>query len=537
MISDIIFSGCFVDTGPFRWKVGDRFIATRLNRTEYNGEAGRIIGELNESTERFAVKLDKHPQSIQLRPQNMAPFFPLRVTEDGIPCWYAEAVPTPLTEAQKCVFHSPLSGQDIRLMCDTIELQESFRVRPDCLRTRIVPSLNRSDLVVKKSSIPDAGLGVFACDAKLPQGTELTQYSGWFEGLDRNFTRYNYNGIAGDPSVRDSRSGVAQVINDAGCISAQHVTSRTRAQLKKAYEEYQLSLERCNVTLEERGGAVVAVARKDICPGEELFFHYGADYWLGSLRRLVSLSHDIELVRLIEEFMEDDEEHDDKGHSKLRLEFDKRGNPKLVHDGSKKLASDEECYWMIRTRYGGLAKWECQEIILCDLGGGTFKHWKNESPYRQLLTELIAVTACVYLLALALCLPFACDSYVRCQYSRPGPSCYLWVSSSMRLKPQKGIAEKALKAGFVVSLAAARGADFQHRFHFLEATRTWLWIVKGSDGDSIKCSGMASRDMRITVSANSGSKELATLSAPAAWKAVEATQVRENVGVLHFVRR
>lgn len=407
MLSDIIFHGHVVDFTPWCWKVGDRFVATMLSSSEFDGQSGVIIGEQDASTCCFPVKLDGYPECLQIQPQNMIPFFLPKLTEDQISSWYArygEKVAISLEDACNDIVKYPLSFQQANMYNSAQQVRDSYKQWPDAKRVPVMSSLNRDDLVVQQSSIPGSGRGVFAGPTKLLKGTILTQYAGWYEDethdddedddVLQNFSAYYCLGIYGDPTVADSRLGVAQMINDVGCIAAHDIKSRNKALLNIAYHQYIASSAQCNVVIKQKEGFVVAIAKKDIEPGAELFFHYGSDYWLKPLAWDVAATHDICLVRLIEEFYEEAEEWP----WKLRFELDKNSNPNLVHDESGKVATDQDCYWVIRYKYGQLAKWECEEMINHKFAGGMLKGSAYDSVYEWLLMEVILATACLYLI-------------------------------------------------------------------------------------------------------------------------------------------
>ena len=329
----------------------------------------------------------------------------------------------------------------------TLSTQHSYKSRPDEIRVPHVPSLNRRDLVVKPSSIRGAGRGVFTGATAVCRGSILSQYMGWYDDEYGNFSSYNFGGIAGDPRVTDSSRGVAQLRNDAANIPSSVL--RSKADLQKALLEYQESSAKCNVYLVERCGAFVAVAATDIGPGTELFFHYGEEYWIGELHKHAFSCHDIWLVRCIEDLVD----QADSTVQLLRLEFDKRGNPKLLHHRSSKHASDDDCYRLIRHAFGGLSKWECDEIIACDFAGGILKGWRCESPYRRLLVETILNTACVYIVACVMGIRLGRDcGYGDCNSKeamecKHFPSAIFAATPSMMLLPQQHAGDRARLAG------------------------------------------------------------------------------------------
>ena len=84
-------------------------------------------------------------------------------------------------------------------------------------------------------------------------------------------------------------------------------------------------------------GGVVAVALRDIEPGEELLFHYGEEYWLTRLATRVRMTQDIYLFRLINEYI--GTAGTDCELERLRLYFGNDEEPALVDAASGAICS------------------------------------------------------------------------------------------------------------------------------------------------------------------------------------------------------
>ena len=125
--------------------------------------------------------------------------------------------------------------------------------------------VSKKNLRVKKSRLPDAGMGLFTTVA-IPKGTRIVEYVGkistWKEVKhDQGENGYIYyvkrNHVI---DARRMKSALARYANDASGIS------RVKG-LKN------------NAQYVEEGIKVYIQATRDLQPGEEIFVAYGKEYW------------------------------------------------------------------------------------------------------------------------------------------------------------------------------------------------------------------------------------------------------------------
>lgn len=121
-------------------------------------------------------------------------------------------------------------------------------------------------LVVKKSTLPDAGKGLFT-KTDIPKGTRITEYKGkvmtWKEVEAQVDDHNGYVFWFSNRHVIDAwktKKGVAHFANDAKGI--------VRVAGVKNNSEYETENGRCYI-----------VATRDIAAGSEIFVDYGAEYW------------------------------------------------------------------------------------------------------------------------------------------------------------------------------------------------------------------------------------------------------------------
>jgi hypothetical protein len=182
------------------------------------------------------------------------------------------------------------------------------------VRTRL-PNLRLNRCVVAESTIPEAGLGVFA-SRDVATGELLTLFPGdalleWTAqvgafgagvgvrfgdhiiGADRDASRVSSDSarlyeveilqqrttspccysIVADPRLVGDPAYLGHIINDGACLSQSDNASRT------LYSRY--SFDRHNAAFYEMEGCHLSVeATKDIEKGEEIFVSYGEGYWL-----------------------------------------------------------------------------------------------------------------------------------------------------------------------------------------------------------------------------------------------------------------
>jgi hypothetical protein len=156
---------------------------------------------------------------------------------------------------------------------------------------------------IRKSSIPNAGLGVWSTDF-IPKDTLITEYYGEHLMLDdfilfkaKSSKRFSdeqlsrlhsrlpyirkYEGVHvfGDPESRDiSRCG--QLINDyLTILDFQNDSDKISIQEHQAYENESIAKSSVYTSLIE--GKLLCYAKNNIVAGQELFQSYGAMYWYG----------------------------------------------------------------------------------------------------------------------------------------------------------------------------------------------------------------------------------------------------------------
>ncbi len=126
-------------------------------------------------------------------------------------------------------------------------------------------SLLEKQLVVKKSTIPNAGKGLFTKKA-IPKGTLIVEYKGkvttWKEVKDEDgknayiFYVNRNHVINGKPT----KKALARYANDArGLVKIKGITNN------------------CDYVI--KGLKAIIESKKDIAAGGEIFVDYGADYW------------------------------------------------------------------------------------------------------------------------------------------------------------------------------------------------------------------------------------------------------------------
>lgn len=127
-------------------------------------------------------------------------------------------------------------------------------------------ALLEKKLIVKKSTIPGAGKGLFA-KVLIPKGTRIVEYKGqivtWKEIEKMADERNGYVFFFNNKHCIDAwktKKGVAHFANDAKGI--------TRVEGVKNNSEYVTEKKRCFIE-----------ASKDIPAGAEILVGYGAEYW------------------------------------------------------------------------------------------------------------------------------------------------------------------------------------------------------------------------------------------------------------------
>lgn len=146
-----------------------------------------------------------------------------------------------------------------------------------------------SNTRVAKSSIPNAGRGVFANKSFSP-GDELCFYDG-YEKDPAQLTKIEseYHVVVQDKSLIGyivPKSSTAQIINDAGSLNLSKLpTGSFKDQVKFIINQmvaYALTANKCNCGHADKivDEKLPFYAIRPIAKDEELFFHYGAQHWL-----------------------------------------------------------------------------------------------------------------------------------------------------------------------------------------------------------------------------------------------------------------
>jgi hypothetical protein len=133
--------------------------------------------------------------------------------------------------------------------------------------------MTENKVLCLKSNIPNAGLGLFA-NIDFLGGQFKTNY----QGDKMHISKYNQNNnyalvvndevIIGYDAFTDSKNA-AQFINDIAQISDE-----------KDIDQYIMSINNTNVFIVNDNDNYFAIAIKNIKKEEELYFHYGLNYWI-----------------------------------------------------------------------------------------------------------------------------------------------------------------------------------------------------------------------------------------------------------------
>lgn len=122
-------------------------------------------------------------------------------------------------------------------------------------------------LYLKKSTIPNAGLGLFT-DKAIKKGDTVIEYTGeivtWPEALKRD---------------KKGKGGYVFHITDKHCIDAYPVPDALAKYANDARGFSRVKGKKNNSVYETRKKQAFIVATRNIDAGEEIFVWYGADYW------------------------------------------------------------------------------------------------------------------------------------------------------------------------------------------------------------------------------------------------------------------
>jgi len=129
---------------------------------------------------------------------------------------------------------------------------------------RLTMALLEKQLVVKKSTLPGVGKGLFTKKI-IPKGTRIVEYKGritpWKELSGKNFNRYIFY-VKRDHVINASpyKKAVARFANDAkGLTKVKGIAN--------------------NSSYEQEGLQIFITATKDIAAGDEILVDYGKEYW------------------------------------------------------------------------------------------------------------------------------------------------------------------------------------------------------------------------------------------------------------------
>jgi SET domain-containing protein len=150
------------------------------------------------------------------------------------------------------------------------KLRELLREKNKIRREQKEEYVNTSsfDLYIEKSTIRDAGLGVFTRDFIL-ENTILDEYKGQIvESFEINHSDYYYEII--EP---DKEKGILGYGIDALKYPRNYMAMINDAGFEKVIQN------NCEFQTDEKDKKAFVVTTRDVEPGEELFVCYGEGYW------------------------------------------------------------------------------------------------------------------------------------------------------------------------------------------------------------------------------------------------------------------
>ena len=144
-----------------------------------------------------------------------------------------------------------------KLITVKLQVQENGKVKNKNFKLKIAPS-----------TIPNAGMGVFALD-KIPSGAR-GKYKGKVKALDKgdpyySWIIYDYDKNTGQPLPENKEL----FLRDAHNISQSNWTRFVNCGLKQKFN---------NMDIEQSFDHIYYFAKRDILPGEEIFVDYGPEY-------------------------------------------------------------------------------------------------------------------------------------------------------------------------------------------------------------------------------------------------------------------
>ena len=123
---------------------------------------------------------------------------------------------------------------------------------------------SQDNLRIRASTLPNAGLGLFAASKVIPRQQNIAPYSG--ERLTREQVNSKYG---------DERAEYVFCANSRHCIDG----SKTNSSAARFANDNRGQRSNSKFVYDNRNQRVNLRSTRQIPPGDEIFVHYGADYW------------------------------------------------------------------------------------------------------------------------------------------------------------------------------------------------------------------------------------------------------------------